>query len=145
MRFSGGNVFATLVLTGTAVTLLSLLLDNVTTVVIFAPLLVLIARSQQVTPVPYLLAAAMLSNAGGIGTLVGDPPNMMIGSAANIDFNTFFLRMGPIALVAWFAILASLRVSFRKELTGMPGSRASSPFRSATARPGRSRCSCSAR
>jgi Na+/H+ antiporter NhaD/arsenite permease-like protein len=118
---SGGNLFATLVLTGTAVTLLSLLLDNVTTVVIFAPLLVLIARAQQVTPVPYLLAAAMLSNTGGIGTLVGDPPNMMIGSAADIDFNTFLLRMGPIAFVAWFAILASLRVAFRKELTAMPG------------------------
>jgi Na+/H+ antiporter NhaD/arsenite permease-like protein len=117
---SGGHLFATLTLTGTAVTLLSLLLDNVTTVVIFAPLLILIARAQQVTPVPYLVAAALLSNTGGIGTLVGDPPNIMIGSAADIDFNAFFLRMGPIALVAWFAILATLRVSFRKELAAIP-------------------------
>jgi Na+/H+ antiporter NhaD/arsenite permease-like protein len=46
---------------------------------------------------------------------------MMIGSAADIDFNTFLLRMGPIALVAWFAILASMRVLFRKELTAVPG------------------------
>jgi Na+/H+ antiporter NhaD/arsenite permease-like protein len=118
---SGGNRFATLALTGTAVTLLSLLLDNVTTVVIFAPLLILIARAQRMTPVPYLLAAAMLSNTGGVGTLVGDPPNMMIGSAADIDFNTFLLRMGPIALVAWLAILASMRVVFRKELAAVPG------------------------
>jgi len=119
--WSGGHLFLTLVLTGAAVTLLSLLLDNVTTVVIFAPLLILIARAQQVTPVPYLLAAAILSNTGGVGTLVGDPPNLMIGSAGDIDFNTFLLRMGPIALVAWLAILAALRVLFRKELAGVPG------------------------
>jgi Na+/H+ antiporter NhaD/arsenite permease-like protein len=116
--FSRGNRFLTLVTTGTAVTVLSLLLDNVTTVVIFGPLLILIADKQRVSPVPYLLAAAVLSNTGGVGTLVGDPPNLMIGSAAEIDFNTFFLRMGPIALVAWLAILAALRVTFRKELAG---------------------------
>jgi Na+/H+ antiporter NhaD/arsenite permease-like protein len=119
-RWSGGSVFLTLAVTGTAVTLLSLLLDNVTTVVIFGPLLILIARAQRVSPVPYLLAAALLTDTGGIGTLVGDPPNIMIGSAADIDFNTFFLRMGPIVLAAWFAILVSLRVLFRKELAVRP-------------------------
>ena len=60
-ELSRGNFFLTLVTTGTAVTALSLLLDNVTTVVIFAPLLILIARAQRVTPVPYLLAAALLT------------------------------------------------------------------------------------
>lgn len=115
---SGGNLFLTLVTTGTAVTLLSLLLDNVTTVVIFAPLLILIARAQRVSPVPYLLAAALLTDTGGIGTLVGDPPNIMIGSAADIDFNTFLLRMGPVVFVAWLAILAALKILFRKELAG---------------------------
>ena len=114
---SGGNTFLTLVTTGTAVTLLSLLLDNVTTVVIFGPLLILIARAQQVSPVPYLLGAALLTDTGGVGTLVGDPPNIMIGSAASIDFNTFFLRMGPVVLVAWLAILAALRVLFHQELS----------------------------
>lgn len=118
--WSGGNTFLTLVTTGTAVTALSLLLDNVTTVVIFGPLLILIARAQQVSPVPYLLAAALLTDTGGIGTLVGDPPNIMIGSAADIDFNTFFLRMGPVVLVAWLAILAALRVLFRRELAVKP-------------------------
>ncbi|HZF30288.1 MAG TPA: SLC13 family permease [Gammaproteobacteria bacterium] len=118
--FSRGNRYLTLLTTGTAVTLLSLLLDNVTTVVIFGPLLILIAEKQRVSPVPYLLAAAVLSNTGGVGTLVGDPPNIMIGSAAEIDFNTFFLRMAPIAFVAWLAILLALKVVFRKELAGGP-------------------------
>jgi len=115
-----GNVFLTLALTGTAVTLLSLLLDNVTTVVIFGPLLILIATAQKISPIPYLLAAALLTDTGGIATLVGDPPNIMIGSAADIDFNTFFLRMGPIVLVAWFVILLSLRFLFRRELAVHP-------------------------
>ena len=117
---SRGNLFLTMALTGTAITLLSLLLDNVTTVVIFGPLLILIARAQNVSPLPYLMAAALLTDTGGVGTLIGDPPNIMIGSAANIDFNTFVLRMGPIVFVAWVSILAALRFLFRKELAVVP-------------------------
>jgi Na+/H+ antiporter NhaD/arsenite permease-like protein len=115
-----GKVYLTLVLTGTAVTVISLLLDNVTTVVIFGPLLILIAKAQRVSPVPYLLAAALLTDTGGVATLVGDPPNIMIGSAADIDFNTFFLRMGLITLAAWIAILIALRFLFRDDLTSPP-------------------------
>jgi len=114
---SKGNLFMMLVLLGTAVTVLSLMLDNVTTVVIFGPLIILIARAQKVSPVPYLLAAALLSDTGGVGTLVGDPPNIMIGSAADIDFNTFFLRMGGIVFVAWLSILIGLKFLFKKELS----------------------------
>ena len=117
-RLSRGRLFLLLVLLGTAVTVLSLLLDNVTTVVIFGPLIILITRALKTTPVPYLIAAAMLSNTGGVATLVGDPPNLMIGSAAGIDFNTFAIRMGGIVFVAWLATLLAMRVVFRAELTG---------------------------
>jgi Na+/H+ antiporter NhaD/arsenite permease-like protein len=117
---SKGNLFVILVLLGTAVTVLSLLLDNVTTVVIFGPLIILIARAQGVSPVPYLLAAALLADTGGIGTSVGDPPNIMISSAADIDFNTFLLRMGGIVFVAWVSILLGLKILFRKELAVKP-------------------------
>jgi Na+/H+ antiporter NhaD/arsenite permease-like protein len=117
---AGGRLYLMLVLLGTAVTLISLLLDNVTTVVIFGPLIILIARAQRVNPIPYLLAAALLSDTGGVGTLVGDPPNIMIGSAADIDFNTFLLRMGPIVLVAWLSIVIGLKFLFKKELSVKP-------------------------
>jgi len=117
---SKGNLYLMLVLLGTAVTVLSLLLDNVTTVVIFGPLIILIAQTQNISPVPYLLAAALLSDTGGIGTLVGDPPNIMIGSAAGIDFNTFFLRMGGIVFAAWLSILIGLKFLFRNELSSTP-------------------------
>ena len=117
---SKGNLYLMLVMLGTAVTVLSLLLDNVTTVVIFGPLIILIARAQKISPIPYLLAAALLSDTGGIATLVGDPPNIMIGSAADISFNTFVIHMGGITLVSWVAVLVALKFLFRKELAQTP-------------------------
>ena len=115
-EYSKGRQFLLMFLLGTAVTVISLLLDNVTTVVIFGPLIVLICQALKVTPIPFLLAAALLSDTGGVATLVGDPPNLMIGSAAHIDFNTFFLRMGGPVLFAWLAILFTLKYLFHKEL-----------------------------
>ena len=117
---SRGRLYLMLVLLGTAVTVLSLLLDNVTTVVIFGPLIILIAQAQKISPIPYLLAAALLSDTGGIATLVGDPPNIMIGSAADISFNTFVIHMGPITLVSWLAVVVLLRFLFKKELAQKP-------------------------
>ena len=119
-RFSKGRLFLLMILMGTAVTVISLLLDNVTTVVIFGPLIVLISQALKVNPIPYLLAAALLSDTGGVATLVGDPPNLMIGSAAGIDFTTFFLRMGGVVFAAWLITLIGLRVLFHKRLTVKP-------------------------
>lgn len=120
---SHGRLFMLMALMGTLVTVLSLLLDNVTTVVIFGPLIILICKSLKVTPVPYLLAAALLSDTGGVATLVGDPPNLMIGSAAGISFNTFIYHMGGIVFAAWIVILFFLRILFRKELAQVPADR----------------------
>jgi len=117
---SRGRLFLLMVMLGTAVTVISLLLDNVTTVVIFGPLIVLICQALKVSPVPYLLGAALLSDTGGVATLVGDPPNLMIGSAAGIDFNTFLIHMGGIVLVAWVAILLAQRWLFARELSVIP-------------------------
>ena len=118
--YSKGRLFLLMFLMGTAVTVISLLLDNVTTVVIFGPLIVLISQALRVNPIPYLLAAALLSDTGGVATLVGDPPNLMIGSAADIDFNTFLIHMGGIVFVAWLAIVFSLKFLFKKELSVTP-------------------------
>jgi Na+/H+ antiporter NhaD/arsenite permease-like protein len=117
---SRGRLFLLLAMLGTAVTVISLLLDNVTTVVIFGPLIVLISQALKVSPVPYLLAAALLSDTGGVATLVGDPPNLMIGSAASIDFNTFLIHMGGIVLIAWLAILVAQKWLFKEELAVTP-------------------------
>jgi Na+/H+ antiporter NhaD/arsenite permease-like protein len=119
-RISRGRQFVLLVLLGSAVTGLSLLLDNVTTVVIFGPLIIMIARAMKVSPIPFLMAAALLTDTGGVGTLVGDPPNLMIGSAEGINFNTFLFHMFWLAFGAWVTILFTLRWLFRKEMAVVP-------------------------
>jgi len=126
-RFSRGRQFLLLVFLGTAVTVLSLLLDNVTTVVIFGPLIIIITRSMKVSPIPFLLAAALLTDTGGVATLVGDPPNLMIGSAKGIDFNTFFIHMGGLVFLAWLATLLTLRLLFHREMTASPEGRFDQP------------------
>jgi Na+/H+ antiporter NhaD/arsenite permease-like protein len=119
-RVSRGRQLYLLVMLGTAVTVFSLLLDNVTTVIVFGPLILIICQILRISPLPYLMGAALLSDTGGVATLVGDPPNLMIGSAAGIDFNTFFVRMiGPVT-AAWLAILITLRFLFWKELSVRP-------------------------
>jgi len=99
-----------------AVSVTSMLLDNVTTVIIFAPLTVLICRIQGLNPLPYLIAEAMTSNIGGITTLVGDPPNIMIGSAAQIDFNSFLFHMAPIVALIWCGVILLILWQFREQL-----------------------------
>jgi Na+/H+ antiporter NhaD/arsenite permease-like protein len=101
---------------GLTVSVLSMVLDNVTTVIIFAPLTVLVTRMLGLNPAPYLIAEAMLSNIGGAATLVGDPPNIMIGSAGNIDFITFLINMAPLVVPAWIGTVVLLLVLFRKHL-----------------------------
>ena len=117
-KFARGRQFLLLAMLGTAVTVISLLLDNVTTVVIFGPLIVLICQKMKVNAIPYLMAAALLSDTGGVATLVGDPPNLMIGSpgAADIAFTPFLIKMGPIVLVAWLGTLFFLRLLFKSDL-----------------------------
>ena len=115
-QIAKGRQFMMLAMLGTAVTVISLLLDNVTTVVIFGPLIVLICQKMKVNAIPYLMAAALLSDTGGVATLVGDPPNLMIGSAANIAFTPFVQKMGLIVLVAWLGTLFFLRLLFKSDL-----------------------------
>lgn len=119
-RFSRGRLFLLLTLLGTLITVMSTLLDNVTTVVIFGPLIILIAQTLRINPIPFLLSGAILSNTGGVATLVGDPPNLMIGSAAGIDFNTFVYHMGGIVAFAWLGTLLCVKGLFRKELAVTP-------------------------
>jgi Na+/H+ antiporter NhaD/arsenite permease-like protein len=106
------------------VSVLSMFLDNVTTVIIFAPLTVLITRMLNLNPAPYLMAEAMLSNIGGASTLVGDPPNIMIGSAAGLEFNAFLIHLLPVIVPVWLITVGLVLVLFRRELRYPPGGRA---------------------
>ena len=119
-KIAKGRQYLLLALLGTAVTVISLLLDNATTVVIFGPLIVLICQKMKVSAIPYLMAAALLSDTGGVATLVGDPPNLMIGSAFDIAFMPFAYKMFPIVFVAWIATLYFMKFLFKEELAVVP-------------------------
>lgn len=119
-RFSKGRPIRLLVLLGTVTTILSMFLDNVTTVVLIAPVTILISEILGINPSPFLISEALLSNTGGIATLVGDPPNVLIASASGLVFIDFLTHSLPIMLVAWFAALFTLRTLFRRELAEAP-------------------------
>ena len=120
-RVSRGKPVRLFILLGSITTVLSMFLDNVTTVVLIAPVTILICEILGISPLPYLIAEALLSNTGGVATLVGDPPNVLIGSAAGLSFNDFLIHSLPIVAVAWVATLFLLRYLFRDELSKIPG------------------------
>jgi Na+/H+ antiporter NhaD/arsenite permease-like protein len=119
-RASKGKPVHLFILLGSVTTVLSMFLDNVTTVVLIAPVTILICEILGISPLPYLIAEALLSNTGGVATLVGDPPNVLIGSAAGFSFNDFLIYSLPIVAVVWIATLLLLRFLFREDLAKQP-------------------------
>ena len=119
-RLSRGRPVVLFILLGTVTTVLSMFLDNVTTVVLIAPVTILISEILGINPVPYLMSEALLSNTGGVGTLVGDPPNVLIGSQAMLTFADFLRNSLPVVIVVWFLVLGLLLFLFRADLRGAP-------------------------
>jgi len=79
----------------------SAFLDNVTTVLFMAPVMINIAEKLKLNPIPYLIAIVLASNTGGTATLIGDPPNIIIGSIAGKTFNDFLIEVAPYAILAF--------------------------------------------
>jgi Na+/H+ antiporter NhaD/arsenite permease-like protein len=115
-KASKGNLWKLMVILCTFTAVTSMFIDNVTTVLLMIPVTVAVFRVFKLSPMPFILAQALASNVGGTATLIGDPPNIMIGSAANIDFNAFIIHMGPTIAISFAASLFLLKFMFRKEL-----------------------------
>jgi len=96
--------------------LLSALLDNVTTVLLIAPVTLLIADALQVDPVPFLIVEAISSNIGGTATLIGDPPNIMIASKAKFTFIDFIVHLTPVVIIIMIVFLVIIKLVFRHRL-----------------------------
>ncbi|MEV0523984.1 ArsB/NhaD family transporter [Streptomyces sp. NPDC050439] len=111
---SKGRPYRLMVLLIVATGFLSAWLDNVTTVLLIAPVTILVCRRLGVPVVPYLIAEVMACNIGGAATLIGDPPNIMIGSRAGLSFNDFLVHMTPIVIVLMGVFVLMARVMFRK-------------------------------
>lgn len=116
VRMGKGEPMRILIILSLITAIASSLLDNVTIVVLVAPVTLLVASSLEVSPIPFLVAEILASNIGGTATLVGDPPNILIGSAAEIDFVNFAANMAPISLIILFAFILMIRIIFNKEL-----------------------------
>lgn len=119
-KLSGGDPWKLIVYLGTFTTLISLIIDNVTAIIIIAPVTLRICQKLEINPVPPLLAEAILSDTGGVASMVGDPPNVMIAAVAaeeglgNIfGFNGFLLRLGILTFFAWIATLGYMRWYYR--------------------------------
>lgn len=117
VRLGKGDPFQVLIILSLITAVGSALLDNVTIVVLIAPVTLFVASTLRVSPVPFLVAEILASNIGGMSTLIGDPPNILIGSAAGIDFVTFATNMGPIALIILMVFIGLAGFLFKKELT----------------------------
>ena len=95
---------------------LSAFLDNVTTVLLVGPMTIAICQVLELDPVPFLLTQIMSSNIGGTGTLIGDPPNIMIGSAANLNFIDFLSNTGVVAVVIMAVMILMFRFFYARNL-----------------------------
>jgi Na+/H+ antiporter NhaD/arsenite permease-like protein len=115
-----GRPFRIMVILCLVTAVASALLDNVTTVLLVAPVTLLIAERLGVSPVPYLIAEVLASNIGGTATLVGDPPNIIIGSRAGLSYVDFLANLAPISALTLIVFLGLARWLFRRDLTARP-------------------------
>ncbi|ASJ10509.1 transporter [Thermococcus sp. P6] len=122
-KLAKGSPMRVLLLFSVVTAVVSSVLDNVTTVLLLTPMLLYIARLMEVNPVPYLLAEIFSSNIGGTATLIGDPPNIMIGSAAGLSFNEFLVNMGPIAAVDLILTVGVIYLAYRNVMRISPEGR----------------------
>jgi Na+/H+ antiporter NhaD/arsenite permease-like protein len=121
-RASMGKQPQLFTLLGSITTLLAMFLPNVTTIILIAPVTILISEILGVSAIPYLIAEALLSNTGGVATLIGDPPNVLIGSAAGFSFTDFLVYSLPIVAFTWAGAMVLMRYLFKKELSKRPRS-----------------------
>ena len=113
---SRGRPFRLLVVLALLTALLAAVLDNVTTVVLLTPVTLSVARRLRVSPVPYLLSQVFASNIGGTATLIGDPPNILIGSAAGLDFDDFLLNLAPVVALILLAFVGLMWLAWGRGL-----------------------------
>ena len=124
-RFAGGDGYRVLVVLSVITAVASAFLDNVTTVVLVGPITLFLAARLGMSPFPLIVSEILASNIGGASTLIGDPPNILIGSAANLDFGAFLVNMAPLSAVLLVLYLVAARWLFRGQLETDPALRES--------------------
>ena len=116
VRMSRGDPLRLLLILCLVTAGLSAFLDNVTTVLLMTPVTLSVARRLGISAAPYLISQVLASNIGGTATLIGDPPNILIGSAAGLDFMDFLVNLGPVVLLILGAFVVTMVLMFRGTL-----------------------------
>ncbi len=120
LKMTKGHPVKILVVLGFFTAIVSAFLDNVTTVILIIPITIAISRELDIDPVPYLIAEVFASNIGGTATLIGDPPNIIIGSAAGFSFMDFVNELTGVIVVILIAVLFVMYLFFRNHLKTTP-------------------------
>lgn len=116
-QFAKGNPVRLLIYLSTITAIGSAFLDNVTTVLLIVPVTFSVTRILKVNPLPYLISEILASNIGGTATLIGDPPNIMIGTAnKHLTFNDFIIHLAPVVIVIMIVTMFILVKYYRKQL-----------------------------
>ena len=116
LKFTKGHPISILAVLGLFTAIISAFLDNVTTVILIMPVTFFIARELEINPIPFLLTEVFASNIGGTATLIGDPPNIIIGSAAGLTFMDFVKVLTPVIAIILILTIGILAIIFRKKL-----------------------------
>lgn len=116
LKFTKGHPIKVLCALGLFTAVTSAFLDNVTTVILIMPITFVIAKKLDIDPIPFLLTEIFTSNIGGTATLIGDPPNIIIGSAGGLSFVDFIKELTPVIIVILLIIIELLAFIFRKKL-----------------------------
>ena len=120
-ELTNGSPVKILVLFSVVTALMSAFLDNVTTVLIIIPIIIELTRGLGLDPKKYVLSQAIISNIGGTATLIGDPPNVIIGSKVGLTFNQFILNLGPIVIIIFWVSLFFIWITNRDQFTSIKG------------------------
>ena len=115
-KLGKGEPIRILVIFAIVTAVLSALLDNVTTVLLIVPVTILIADALEVDPLPYLISCVLASNIGGTATLIGDPPNIMIASKAQLDFMDFIYHLAPVVVITMVVYILTIKLIWGKKL-----------------------------
>ncbi len=115
-QISGGRSFAVTMSLAATTAVLSAFLDNLTTILLIAPITFLLADALDIEAVPLLIIEVIASNIGGTATLIGDPPNIIIAGATGLSFNAFIVNLAPVVIVTFAAVIPLLYLFFRKRL-----------------------------
>lgn len=115
-KFSKGSPIKILILFSIITAVLSGVLDNVTTVLLIVPVTLVITKTLEIDPIPFLMCEIFASNIGGTATLIGDPPNLMIGSAAGLSFLDFVKNLAPVIVIILLVTLLGIRQLYKNSM-----------------------------